>query len=150
MRIVESVVVERPPEDVWAVVSDLDTHTEWRPSLREFRQVSDGSLGVGSQIREVLEWRGREIVIDDRVVAFDPPRRLALTGGWNAADFDVDFTLEPTAEGTRVTMDWPLRPKSLLLKLVAPFLGRAMRRATREELELLKAHVERRAVAGSA
>lgn len=31
MRVVESIVVDRPPADVWAVVSDLDTHTSWRP-----------------------------------------------------------------------------------------------------------------------
>jgi hypothetical protein len=40
-------------------------------------------------------------------------------------------------------MDWPLYPKSPLLKLASPFLGSAMRRATREELDLLKQYVER-------
>ena len=142
MRVVESVVIERPPTAVWDVVADLTTHTSWRPALREFRQVSDGPLGVGSRIREVLSWRGREIEIEDEVTAFEPPHRLGLRGGWKAADFDVDFRLESVAEGTRVTMDWPLYPKSLLLKVVAPFLGGAMRKATREELALLKEHVE--------
>jgi hypothetical protein len=45
--------------------------------------------------------------------------------------------------GTRVTMDWPLHPKSVLLRIAAPFLGGTMRKATREELELLKSYVER-------
>lgn len=142
-RVVESVVIEAAQDDVWAVISDLDTHTRWRPALREFRQLSDGPVGVGTRIREVLEWRAREIVIDDVVTAFDPPRRLGVTGGWKAAEFDLDLLLEPVADGTTVTMDWPLRPKSLLLRLAAPFLGGAMRKATREELELLKEHVER-------
>ena len=65
MRVVETVRIDRPAEEIWAVIADLDTHTKWRPSVREFRQVSDGLLGVGSRIREVLDWRGREIVIDD-------------------------------------------------------------------------------------
>ncbi len=144
MRIAESIVIDRSPDAVWVVVSDLDTHTEWRPALQEFRQVSDGSLGVGTRIREVLEWRGREIVIDDVVTAYEPPRRFGIRGGWKAADFEVEFTLEPADGGTKVTMDWPLYPKALLLRLAAPFLGGALRKATREELELLKAHVERR------
>lgn len=142
MRVVESVVIERAPEEVWAVISDPGTHTTWRPALREFRPLSDGPLGVGSRIREVLEWRGREIVIDDVVTAFDPPRRLGIRGEWKAADFEMDLLLEPVGEGTKVTMDWPLHPKSFLLKLAAPFMGGAMRKATNEELELLKAHVE--------
>jgi carbon monoxide dehydrogenase subunit G len=143
MRVVESVVIERTPEEVWKVVADLDTHAEWRPAIVELRRVSGGPLGVGSRIREVLSWRGREIVIDDVVTAFEPPHRLGIHGGWKAADFDVDFRLEPSGDGTEVTMDWPLHPKSLLMKVAAPFMGGAMRRATREELRLLKEFVER-------
>lgn len=142
MRVVESVVIEASPDAVWAVISDLDTHTSWRPALREFQQVSDGPVGVGTRIREVLEWRGRTIVIDDVVTAFEPSRRLAIHGGWKAADFDLELLLEPVGDGTRVTMDWPLHSKSLLLKVGAPLLGGPMRKATREELELLKEHVE--------
>ena len=143
MRVVETVRIERSAAEVWSVISDLDTHTKWRPSVREFRQVSDGSLAVGSRIREVLDWRGREIVIDDVVTAFDPPRRLGIRGSWMAAAFEVDFRLEPAGAGTNVTMDWPLYPTSFLLKIAAPFMGGAMRRATKEELELLKTYVER-------
>ena len=142
MRVVESIEIERPPEDVWAVVSDPSTHVRWRPSVREFRPLPGGSLAVGSHIREVLTWRGREIVLHDVVTALDAPRRLGIRGGWKAADFELDLVLEQVGEGTRVTMDWPFYPKSLLLKLAAPFLGGAMRKATREELELLKAYAE--------
>ena len=143
VRVTESIHVPRPPEDVWAVVSDLDTHTRWRPALVEFRQVSDGPLAVGSRIQEVLRWRGRRIELEDVVTALEPVRRFALRGGWKAAEFELDLRLEPEDGGTRVTMDWPLRPKSLLLRLAAPLIGGAMRRATREELELLKTFVER-------
>ena len=142
MRVVESIEIERAPEDVWAVISDPDTHVRWRPALREFRPASDGPLAVGSHVREVLVWRGREIVLDDIVTALDAPRRLGLRGGWKAADFELELHLEPVARGTMVTMDWPFYPKSFLVRLAAPFLGGAMRRATREELGLLKAYVE--------
>lgn len=142
MRIVEHVRIERPAEQVWAVVANLETHLAWRPALVEFRQVSDGPLEVGSRIREVLRWRGREIVLVDVVTAFDPPRHFGIRGGWKAADFELDLLLEPTGEETLVTFDWPLYPKSWLLRLVAPLLGRPMRRATAEEASLLKAYVE--------
>ena len=104
--------------------------------------VPDGPLAVGSHIREVLAWRGREIVIDDVVTALEPARKLALRGGWKAADFEVEFTLRPVGDATEVTMDWPFYPKSFVVKLAAPFMGPAMRKSTREELELLKAYVE--------
>ena len=142
MRVVESIEIEGAPEDVWAVISDPDTHVRWRPALREFRPVSDGPLAVGSHVREVLVWRGREIVLDDIVTALDAPRRLRLRGGRKAAGFELELHLEPVARGTTVTMDWTFYPKGFLVRLAAPFLGGAMRRATREELGLLKAYVE--------
>ena len=144
MRIVERTRIERPVEDVWAVVSDLDTHLAWRPALVEFRHVSEGPLQVGSRIREVLRWRGRELVLDDVVTALDPPRHFGIRGGWKAADFELDLRLEEDGEGTVVTFDWPLYPKSGLLRVAAPLLGRAMRRATAEEVALLKEYVEMR------
>ncbi|MDH4176592.1 MAG: SRPBCC family protein [Thermoleophilia bacterium] len=144
MRITEQIEIDAPPTDVWAVVSDLTTHTTWRPALVEFRQVSEGPLVVGSRIREVLRWRGRDVELDDVVTAIEPERLFALRGAWSGAEFELELRLEPTASGTRVTMDWPLRPKSLLLRLAAPFLGGTMRRSTVEELEHLKAYVEGR------
>jgi len=144
MRIVEQTRIERPVEDVWAVVSDLDTHLGWRPALVEFRQVSEGPLQVGSRIREVLRWRGRELVLDDVVTVLDPPRQFGIRGGWKAADFELDLRLDPDGEGTVVTFDWPLTPKSLLMRAAAPLLKGAMQRATAEEAALLKEYVETR------
>lgn len=145
MRITEQIEIDAPPAAVWEVVSDLSTHTDWRPALVEFTQVSAGPLAVGAKIREVLSWRGRELVLDDVVTAIESERLFALRGEWSAAEFELALRLEPIATGTRVTMDWPLRPKSLVFRLAAPFLGRAMRRSTVEELEHLKGYVEERA-----
>lgn len=144
MRITEQIEIEAPPADVWAVVSDLETHTAWRPALVEFLQVSEGPLAVGSRIREVLRWRGRELVLADVVTALEPERLFALRGEWSAAEFELELRLESTTTGTRVTMDWPLRPKSLLFRVTAPLLAGTMRRSTVEELEHLKRYVEER------
>jgi hypothetical protein len=128
---------------VWVVLADLSSHPLWRPSLEEFRLVTDGPLRVGSRIREVLSWRGRELVLADEVTVLEPGRRLSVRGGWKAADFDLDFLLEPDGGGTRATFDWTLAPKTLLMRLAAPFLRRTFERSTAEELAGLKRYVER-------
>jgi hypothetical protein len=134
---------------VWPVVVDLESHPSWRPALREFRQVSEGPLRVGSRIREVLAWRGREIVLADEVSALDLQRRLGIRGGWRAATFALDILLEPRGQATTVIFDWTLQPKSLLMRLAAPFLRRTFERSTEDELEGLKRYVEaRRGVRG--
>lgn len=129
---------------MWAVVTDLDSHPRWRPALQEFRQISDGPLGVGSRIHEKLRWRGREITLEDEVTALEPERRLGMRGGWKAADFDLELLLEPSGQATTVTFDWTLQPKSLLMHAVAPLLKRNLKRVTAEELEELRRYVEGR------
>ena len=81
------------------MVSDLATHPEWRPAIVELTQVSAGPLAVGSRLREVLRRRGREpLVLDDVVTALEAPRRLGITGGWKAAEFDLELVLDPQTE----------------------------------------------------
>jgi len=144
IRITESVLIDRPPRVVWATVTDLDSHPLWRPAVREFRKVSDGPLAVGSRIHEVLSWRGREITLEDEVTALEPERRFGLRGGWKGADFDVDLLLEPSGAGTAFTFDWSLQPKSLLMRVAAPFLKGTFERSTAEEVEELKRYTEQR------
>jgi uncharacterized protein YndB with AHSA1/START domain len=143
IRITESISIEQPPSAVWAVVTDVGSHPRWRPALREFRQTTDGPLRVGSQIHEVLGWRDREITLLDEVTALESERRLGIRGGWKAADFELDILLEPSGDGTIATFDWTFSPKSMLMRIAAPLLGRTFKRSTREELEGLKTYVER-------
>ena len=144
MKISEHIQIDRPPEEVWAVVADPTTHTAWRPALVEFRQVSEGPLEVGSRIHEKIRWRGREIEIDDVVTALDPPRRLGIRGGWKPADFELEFLLAPEDGGTLATFDWSFFPKTVLMRIATPFLGRTLRGSTKDELAGLKKYVETR------
>ena len=144
MRIREHIDNDGTPEDVWAIVSNPGTHTTWRPALVEFRQLSEGPLQVGSRIKEKIRWAGREIEIDDVVTALEPPQHLGMRGGWKAADFELDLLLEPANSGTRASFDWSFHPKSLFVRLATPLLGRAFRRATKDQLAGLKVYVESR------
>jgi hypothetical protein len=83
------------------------------------------------------------------VSALDLQRRLGIRGGWRAATFALDILLEPRGQATTVIFDWTLQPKSLLMRLAAPFLRRTFERSTEDELEGLKRYVEaRRGVRG--
>lgn len=144
IHITKSAHVDRPPHEVWGIVTDLESHPRWRPALREFRQVAEGPLQVGTRIHEVLSWRGREIALADEVTALEPERRFGIRGGWKAADFVLDILLEPSRDGTEVTFDWTLQPKSLLMRVASPLLRRTFERETAKEVEGLKRYAESR------
>ena len=50
MRIVRSVEIAAPPEEVFAAVADLSTHPRWRPSVCEFRTADGAPPTAGSEL----------------------------------------------------------------------------------------------------
>jgi uncharacterized protein YndB with AHSA1/START domain len=107
MRIEKSVVIARPVEDVWAVLSNLDNVKRWSISGSEARQTSPGPLGVGASLEEVKVVLGRfHLKLRDLVVTeFEPNRTIALTDNrvGIAHPGRQRFTFEPIKEGTRLT-----------------------------------------------
>ncbi len=87
-------------EEVWTVISDLSDHPAWRDGVNEMRRHPDRN---GNPVWEEVGPRGS---ITYEVVEWDPPHRLTT----RIADPDLPFggtwswTLEPTAEGVRVTL----------------------------------------------
>lgn len=149
LRIVEQASIPAPPEQVWEVIADPTTHTAWRPALVEFALVSPPPLAVGSSIREVLRFGRRTMELDDTVIRLEPPRVLGIDGESRSTQFGLELRVEPDSDGSVVTCDWWLEARSTLLRLILPLLRRSMQKATAEELELLRAYVERRGGRGT-
>ncbi len=107
MRMEKSVVIARPVEDVWAVLSNLDNVKRWSTTGSEFRQTSPGPLGVGASVEIDRAVLGRfHIRLQDVVVTgYEPNRTLAMTipNGIAQQPIAERFTLEPSKEGTRIT-----------------------------------------------
>ena len=70
---------------------------------------------------------------------------VRVTGAFMGRQKDARITLESSGRcRAAITPSMaPKRPKTLTMRLVAPFLGGTMRRSTREEVEGLRAYVER-------
>ena len=118
----ESVSVSRemaaPPEEVWALVSDLTRMGEWSPEAKGGRWAG----GVdGPAVGAVFKGRNRNgryrWPTNVAVIECDPPRRFAFRlnipfmGGC-----DWVYDIEPTGEGCRVTESWvDFRKRSLVV-----------------------------------
>ena len=118
----ESVSVSRemaaPPEEVWALVSDLTRMGEWSPEAKGGRWAG----GVdGPAVGAVFKGRNRHgryrWPTNVAVIECAPPRRYAyrlnipLMGGC-----DWVYDIEPTGEGCRVTESWvDFRMRSLVV-----------------------------------
>jgi len=87
-----------PPERVWVALSDPRAMAEWlMPNDFQPR------LGHRFQFR-VANARGWSGIVDCEVTRLEPPRRLAYTWKSDKVDTLVEWTLHPTAEGTRLEL----------------------------------------------
>ncbi|MEP6650949.1 MAG: SRPBCC domain-containing protein [Lapillicoccus sp.] len=123
--------VAAPPELLWPLVSDPRRLPDWF-TFALAGEVLDGE-GVGRRQRMYGEWGSKRSEIDQEVVEFDPPRRIAWVhlaerlGGKPAPRFAATtrFTihLTPDGNGTQVRLHSAQEPASLVRGLVMRLFG---------------------------
>ncbi|MFZ0169007.1 MAG: SRPBCC family protein [Candidatus Dormiibacterota bacterium] len=96
-------VINRPAEEVFAVLADLDRYPDWNNHLTQVRKTSDGPLGVGSTMIFAGKVLGRNFESD--VVCTEYVANETLVNKTTAGPFyvEVRYRLEPIESGTRLT-----------------------------------------------
>jgi uncharacterized membrane protein len=107
----DSIVIARPPAEVYDLVSDVTRMGEWSPICKACWWDEGGGPSVGSLFTGRNELPDRTWEMQCEVVAADPGREFAwvvsLTGTrWG-------FTLEPADEGTKLSESWDFPAKSV-------------------------------------
>ena len=99
------VVVDAPPEETWAVVSDIPLQPEWMHEMKEVRLTTPGPAGVGTRGEATVRIFGIGVTDPVEVTEFQPPTRFAIrheglfTGGGV-------ITLEAGAGGATTIVRW--------------------------------------------
>jgi carbon monoxide dehydrogenase subunit G len=132
VRIEERIEIARPPEDVYALVSDLERGPEWQPTLVRV----DVERGV-----EVRKIAGQEREATFDVTRNEAPRLFEIVSRGGPVRACATFELAPVAAGTRVDLSLVLELSGALRFAGGMVRGRAEREA-RENLERLKALLE--------
>src|SRR5215208_2249065 len=118
------------PSELWPLVSDPARLADWF-DFAEGAEVVEGEPGVGQRRRMHGSWGKKKSEIDQRIVEWEPPRRLA----WEheaerldgkpaprfAAETHFSIELEPAEDGTRVRLTSrqvpASRPRGLVIRL---------------------------------
>lgn len=138
-RVIETAVeIGRTPADVFDYCTDLGHEPSWNPALEEISKVTAGPVGVGTRYAARFV-RGDPMVIS--FVRFDPPSGWATVGESRRLNADFSGIVSPTRDGSRLVFRMDLRPRGVL-RLGAPLLRRAMRRAEVGHLAAIKATLE--------
>jgi uncharacterized protein YndB with AHSA1/START domain len=97
-----TVVIERPVEDVFAVITDVSKTPAWTPGLAEVRREDGGPIEVGQSLTFVGSFLGRSyesVAVCTELVAGERFGTKTSSGPFH---LEVDTRLEPVANGTRM------------------------------------------------
>jgi uncharacterized protein YndB with AHSA1/START domain len=99
-------VIDAPPQQVFDVLADGWTYSDWVVGTAHVRRVDDSWPQVGSRLHHRAGPWPFSIQDSSLVLACEPPHRLVLRVGlWPAGEGVVDFTVEPLDGGrARVRM----------------------------------------------
>ena len=102
-EIENSVLINRPPQDVFDAITDPDKQPLWQSLTETAAWSSNGDHGVGSTLSVVARFLGRKIESDIEVTAWEPPHRIDYKFVNGPYPTEVTNTLEPQGEGTLLT-----------------------------------------------
>lgn len=100
IKIERSIVIDRPVDEVFALVTDGSKASGWQRGLEAVEGRTDL---VGSQYTEVRKLMGKEMKSTMEVSTYEPDSRWVTRVVKGPVPFEVTVTFEPSGGGTRMT-----------------------------------------------
>jgi len=138
-----SIVIQRPIEVVFDLVSNYQNSSQWVSGALEHHQLTPGPIGVGTIIRTRGHFMGRQIETTRTVSVYEPPVRYAFRSAYQQVPFSNTFVFEPVSTGTRLTATVEGEPIGLY-KAAMPLILNLVRQQLEGDLRRLKKLLEAR------
>lgn len=137
-----TVEINRPIEEVFAVLTDVAHQPRWVGAIDEVRNLSDNPIQLGTTWQQVGRLMGREVITDAQVLSYDPPYLYAAKGE-GLVNAVITWTLTPLeANGTQVHMRVEGEAAGMFMTLATPLLVRNAQQQITADMRNLKALLE--------
>ena len=136
----QSVIINRPIEDVFAYVTTPRNIPKWRPDVLEIHG-ANGSVAVGARFEELVNFMGHK-TFTMQVIEYQPNQRevIRAVAGPNVRPTQT-FQFEATASGTRLSVSAQVRTSGLF-RLMEPMMPTMFRKTWAQYLSNLKQILE--------
>jgi uncharacterized membrane protein len=137
-----TVSISRTPEDVFTYLDDFTNRPKWQTELKSSKVLTDGPVGVGTEVEEVREMGRKEFVSRWRVTSHEPPRRSTFeTYDGKMLKPSGVITVAAEGAGSRVTFEMNPNPMGMA-KVMMVIIGRQIKRNIDTGLANLKRNLE--------
>jgi polyketide cyclase/dehydrase/lipid transport protein len=143
--IVESIEINRKPEDVFAYLDEVERHGEWQKDIVGVERQTEGPTRVGTHVKETRKVPGGNRSMTYEITEHDPPRRSAfrvLDGPIRAVG---TVSIDPLDDGSRsrVTISLDFHGQGLGGKLLLPVAKSQARKQVPDAQARMKELLER-------
>jgi uncharacterized membrane protein len=144
LKIESTTVINRPVEEVFAVLSNVENNPKWSSAFLEVNKTSEGPIGVGTTWRGVGKFLGKQIEVELEETEYEPNRKSAQK---STVPFPANqqMTFENVDGGTRLNVKFEADPIGFF-KLAEPLLASMAKRNIEGELANLKDLMEAHAL----
>jgi hypothetical protein len=141
IRIEHSVVINRPLEEVFAVVGNPEYDPRWSSTIVDAWPTSPGPLGVGATFQHVGEFMGRQLELPVEVTEYVPNRSVVIMPLAGPIQFASWRVVEPVPGGTHVIIGIEGQIAGVS-RFAEPLIAGAARRQLNADLMNLKYMLE--------
>ncbi len=141
IKMEQSIIINRPVEEVWKFLSNIENATKWDRGVLEARQTSEGPIGVGSTLQTRRQMLGWQRIGKLRVSEYVPNRTIALQARLGAMTAQIRYAFEPVEGRTRLTGTSEIELGGWW-KLITPLLSPMLERDGREDMANIKRIME--------
>lgn len=140
MKWENSIIVQRPAEDVFAFITDPQKSSTWHRS-NEITPISDGPIREGKRYRVTGKFFLWKFKSESVVSEFKENHLVTFQSSSRQFPFVLRYVLEPVDNGTRLTEIGEADPPTLMKLALSAYIGSAKRNSERG-LRLLKTYLE--------
>jgi uncharacterized membrane protein len=140
-RVETSVLIDRPLEDVFAFIANVENNPVWQTGMQEAEITSEGPIGVGSTYSQLAKFLGRPVESTFEIVEYEDNHKIK--GRSTSGSFPITFTRTAvsTPEGTKVSALIE-GDASGFFRLAEPLLNRMVQRQVKADYSKLKTLLE--------
>jgi uncharacterized protein YndB with AHSA1/START domain len=136
----QSIVINRPPEQVFALLASFGDRASWNTEVLEEAQSPPGAIHIGTRITQVYKIFGGRVRLTTQIVELEPNRKLTLRSTPETLpSVSWTYLLEPISSGTRMSFVVHIDLRgAIVLSLLRPLVVWRAWAGVRKRLQNLK------------